>query len=235
MDPFFQKARPPYIEFEQRPVACNNPAPPLGDGLPGYRQVDFIIITPPGSKDQIELEVVPYLKNLDKLVKDQMFPAQWLEHYRAAYDGWKKDNSFDLNGTPVRVWPAATAAEVKALLAANLRTVEDLAQANEASLARLGMGGRSLKQRAVDWFAAKRDGADLVSRLDASNTALENQQKAMVEMRETISKQAAQLEALSRQSVASPAVSGWPQQKATVEPLKNAQKADDAVIDEMLS
>lgn len=238
MDPFFQKARPPYIEFEQRPVEKRNLAPPLGDGMSNYVPVDYIIVTPPGSKDQLEQEVIPYFINLRKLVKDQMFPPSWLEEYERAYDSWKKDNSFTMDGTPIRVWPGATAAEVKVLLQANIRTVEDLAQANEQAIGRLGMGGRALKQRAVDWFAAKLNGGDLVQQLGAMRHALDEQQKRMESLVETNKKQAAQIESMLQQRAVGQPQGGWPQPVPTaqpsVDPMRAAQKADDDVLDEAI-
>ena len=43
-------------------------------------------------------------------------------------------------------------AQVKAILDANVRTVEDLAVANESTLAAIGMGARSLKEKAQAWL-----------------------------------------------------------------------------------
>ena len=183
MNPFFQEPRPPYIEFEQRSVERFNLPPPAGDGLPYTVFIDYIIITPAGSRDRLEQEVEPYLINLDKLSRDGMFPPKWLEEYRGKYAQWKANNSFDLTGTSVRNWPALTQAEVKVLLQANIRTVEDLAAANEAALGRIGMGSRSLQSRARDWITAQSGTAPLVQQLEAlrrSNEQLQAQMTALL-------------------------------------------------------
>ena len=46
--------RPPYVVFETRPVENRTKTLEANNGLPVYDDVAFVIITPPGSKDQIE-------------------------------------------------------------------------------------------------------------------------------------------------------------------------------------
>jgi vacuolar-type H+-ATPase subunit E/Vma4 len=58
------------------------------------------------------------------------------------------------------------------LLELRVLALEDLAQANEDLLQRIGMGARSLKQRAIDWLQAKSDHGPLVTKVDALQQAL---------------------------------------------------------------
>lgn len=106
-----------------------------------------------GSKDRIERRVDEWLKMLEEQVAEGRFQAGWLDQYKGAYKAWKAGQDIPETGTPIRTWPALSPAQVKSILAARVRTVEDLANANEETLHRIGMGARSLKQRAVEWLS----------------------------------------------------------------------------------
>lgn len=176
MQPFWQEPRPPYIVFERRAVEKRKL---IEDGGASYFvDVDFILITPHGSKDRIERVWEEYEAYLVRLVKNGEFPSRWLEEYRAGYKSWVAGEGIPVNGTPVRTWPAITPAELKALTKAEVRTVEDLAQANEQQIANIGMGGRALKQRAQDWLNAQTGPGALAEQMTAlrsTNDAMQRQ------------------------------------------------------------
>jgi hypothetical protein len=65
---------------------------------------------------------------------------------------------------------------VKILAGLGIVCVEDLAQANEELAGRIGMGARSLIQRAKDFITAKSDLTPLVARLDAIQRELDRAQ-----------------------------------------------------------
>lgn len=163
-------ARPPYIRFEIRAITRQRPATE-GGGL-YFVDKDYVLITPHGSKDCIEKVAEEYFPYLREQVRQQMFDPRWLEAYEAAYRAWKADQPMPVNGTPIRNWPAASPAEVKNLLNHSVLAVEDLAQANEELLARLGMGARSLKQRAVDWVTANTNTAPIVAQMEAMRQSM---------------------------------------------------------------
>ena len=226
MQPFFQEPRPPYYEFEQRAIERYHLPPPHGDGTKYYAMIDYILITPVGSKDRYEQEVEPYFFNLEKLTNDGMFPPKWLADYKAKYKEWKETNSFEVSGTPLRNWPAATAAEVKVLLAANIRTVEDLAGANEAALARIGMGARSLQNRARDWVTAQANTAPLVEQLEALRRA-----NAQLEARVN----ALQAQPGGKHPAVNPQAFVSAPAPAPAQPRIDASQADEALIDSEFS
>jgi hypothetical protein len=76
---------------------------------------------------------------------------------------WKKGEELPETGTPIKGWAVLSPAQQAAVLHANIRTVEDLAQATEEGITAIGMGGRTLKARAADWLAARGDGAGKTS------------------------------------------------------------------------
>ena len=173
MQPGVMEERPPFVTFERRAVMKYRLAPPAGDGTPYYEDIDFAIITPQGSKDKIEKEVLAWFSYLEVMTKDRRYNPEWLKAFKAMYQAWKEERTIPLNGHPIMNWPVASPAEMKRCTELHLMTVEDLAAANEEAISRLGMGGRSLKQRAVDWITAQKGTAPLISALDAARITLE--------------------------------------------------------------
>lgn len=159
--------RPPYVSFERRAIEQRRPGPPEGDAGVFYIDVDYVKITPQGSKDVIEKPVQDWFKYLNKMVQDRRYNPKWLEAFQGAHKAWKEQHEVPLNGFAIKNWPVATPREVKMLADLRIHTVEDLAQASEEALGRIGMGARSLKQRASDWITAQTSTAPLVSQLDS--------------------------------------------------------------------
>lgn len=169
------QARPPYIRFDKRAAAKQKPAAE-GGGL-YYVDQDWALVTPHGSKDTTEKLISDWFPALKEEARQGRFPYEWLQAYEAAYNAWKNDQPMPINGTPIKNWPAASPAEAKTLIGFGVLAVEDLAQANEELVARIGMGGRALKQRAVDWVTSNKDHAPLVAACEAlrqANAGLQN-------------------------------------------------------------
>lgn len=163
------EARPPYVRFERR--AEEDRAASLAAGHYVAVDVDYALITPMGSKDTIERRVLEWLPQLEQQVREERFRSSWLSAYRESYAAWKEGREIPVEGTPIMSWPALSPAQVQGVLNARVRTVEDLASANEETLQRLGMGGRALKQRAVEWLAASKDVGKIAERAAALETA----------------------------------------------------------------
>lgn len=176
------KARPPYIEFETRAVEKRKPAPPAGTGEVFWENVDFVVVTPQGTKDRIEKEVRDWFSSLSDRVKMEMYPAEWLDKHRSAYALWQQNRDIPLEGTPIKGWPLASPAEQAKLLSINIKTVEDLANANNEAIQRIGMGAQMLKSRAENYLNAKQDTGPLVSRLEAALASLEVLTKSVADL-----------------------------------------------------
>jgi hypothetical protein len=146
--------RPPYVKFETRAVEDRNGSIAAGHYV--ARDEDYALITPQGSKDVVERVVTEWFDNLVQQVAQQRFPQTWLTGYRSHYEAWKKGEELPVDGHPVKLWTVASPSQILALLNAKCRTVEDLAGANEETLARIGMGSRALKQRAVEWLESSK-------------------------------------------------------------------------------
>lgn len=165
MQPF--KDRPPLVRFETRAVEKRDAA-----ANRTFVDVDFALVTPQGSKEVTEKVVSEWFEQLETAVRDDRFPLEWLNSFQLYYAKWKKGEEIPLNGYAIKNWPSASPAEIKILVDTGVFTVEDLAQANEQMMARIGMGARSLVQRAKDFLAAKTDQGPLVARLDAMQATM---------------------------------------------------------------
>lgn len=158
--------RPPYVAFETRAEEDRNASIEAGHYV--GRDVDYVIITPAGSKDQIERIASEWLAQIRRQSAEGKYNPVWAQHFEAVYKQWKETNTIPENGTAIKAWPLLSPAQVATVLAANIRTVEDLAAATEDGIRRLGMGGRDLKNKAVAWLESAKD----TGKVAAENAAL---------------------------------------------------------------
>ena len=174
------EARPPYVTFELR--AVEDRAASIEAGRYVAKDVAYAIITPQGSKDRIERVAEEWFAQLEQQAREDRFPGEWLRAFKSAFKDWQEGHEPAANGTDVRNWPAASPAQVKALLDVKVRTVEDLAVANEETIGRLGMGGRALKARAAEWLASASDTgkqAESLAALKAENADLKSRNDSL--------------------------------------------------------
>lgn len=194
MQPSTQTERPPYVTFETR--AEEDRAASIEQGAYATKDVDYAFITPAGSKDRIERRVAEWFENLQQQVGEGRFPREWFNAYKEAYAAWKADRELPEDGHPIKNWPVASPSQCKSLLDLHIRTVEDLAVANEETLGRLGMGGRGLKQRAVDWLQSANAGkvSGEMQELREANSALTIRNQSLEDQMRTLQ---AQVDALA--------------------------------------
>lgn len=145
-----QKARPPYVMFETRAVEDREAS--LAAGHYVGKDVNYAIVTPSGSKDRMEKVAEEWLASMEEGVRQERIPGEWLEAYTKKYRTWVETREVPEDGTSILGWPAVSPAQAKAILDANVRTLEDLAEANEATLTAIGMGARALKEKAIAWL-----------------------------------------------------------------------------------
>lgn len=157
--------RPPYVQFEMR--AVENRTASLEAGHYVTVDVPFAVITPAGTRDRIEKEAEPWLADLKRAVTEREFPEQWYHAYSDSFKRWCETRETPEFGTPIVNWPALSPSQVRALLDANIRTIEDLAEATEEGIARIGMGARALKEKARAWLDVASNTGRLSSELEA--------------------------------------------------------------------
>lgn len=190
-----QEDRPPYVTFETR--AEEDRQASIDQGQMVYRNVDYAIITPRGSKDRIERVALEWLAHIDREARQDRFDPKWVAGYRENYKFWKDGQEAPVDGTPLTQWPGLSPAQVKNFHNINVKSVEDVAAANEETLSRMGMGARDLKNRAINWLqSAKEVGkvAEQFSALQAENTRLGELNDALIQKQADLERRLAFLE-----------------------------------------
>ena len=196
------EARPPYVTFELR--AEEDRTASIAQGKYVARDIPFALITPQGSKDRLERNAEEWLTHISEEARNGRFPQEWADHYHKAFAAWQNGQDLPTLGSPIANWPVPTPAQVRMLLDINIRTVEELAQANEEALGHLGMGGRALKQRAIDFLAQSGDAGKAAAEMEVLRTAHAEVTKQNAEMKEQLAALTAQVAALAGTSTAKP-------------------------------
>lgn len=145
-----QQGRPPYVRFEQRAEEDRDATIKAGHLV--LKDVDYVVILTAGSKDTVEQPALGWLSHCEVLSSKGKWPREWFGHHKKMYEDWKAGLEIVPIGFSVRQWPAITKAQAENLVIAGVLTVEDLAAANEQTLAKIGMGGRALKEKAQAWI-----------------------------------------------------------------------------------
>lgn len=99
-------------------------------------------------------------------------PVTYAEVYNAQYRAFKDGIADVTSGTPIAELPFLTEGKRSELRALSINTAEALAALDGQPLARLGMGGRDLKNKAMAFLQKANGSADL-TRLAADNDALQ--------------------------------------------------------------
>lgn len=179
--------RPPYVRFEQRPIEDRQKTKETG--IVHYKDRIYALITPAGSKDVHEEIAEKWIQKQEENARNGRIPPQHLDYYKRAYKDYLEGVETPDDGIPIKHCPIFTAAQVKQILAVNVRTVEDLAQAPENVLERIGMGARPLQQKARNYLESG-DQGKAAQKIQELETALDKSEKAR-------EKQAAQIEEMA--------------------------------------
>lgn len=180
--------RPPYVVFETRPEEDRTSS--IDKGCYVSRDVDYAIITPMGSKDRIDRVATEWLEKLKVDAKNGRFPVEWADGYAKAYKMWKEGQEIPLNGTPIVTWPIVSPAMAKTLVNLNVRTVEDLAVANDETKQRIGMGAEGLKQKAINFLSV----ANSIGKASEELSSLQVETKALRSRNEALESQVVELQ-----------------------------------------
>ena len=177
MSVHIQQARPPHVIFERRAEEDRQASIEAGRYI--SRDVDYAIVTPSGSKDRVERVVSDWFTMLAGEVRAERWPQAWLDQLKSGYEAWVRGQTPPEGGTPLSTWPALSPAQVKNWAQIGLRTIEELAEANEEALTAYGMGARDMKSRAKLFLENAGDSAALVAKLRASEELIASMQVRM--------------------------------------------------------
>jgi len=176
-----EEERPPYVMFETRAVEDRTAS--INAGHYVSKDINYALVTPPGSKDLHEEELDAWLQKASMNARNGRMNPKWVEAWKEKAIAWKKGQEIPEDGIPIKGWTLLSPAQCEMLLFANIRTVEDLAQINDEGLSRIGMGGVDLKKKAKSWLQATKDHGPLTMKmasLEQENEALKTQNEDLI-------------------------------------------------------
>jgi len=179
--------------FEPDPNNAGTSRPKLTkEGVPIYKDVDYVTVRQAGGVDSVIFEAEHWIQTIIPMeLNGGRMPGQHAEYYKKAYGRFKEGKELPVEGTPIKLWPVATPAQVALLTSLNIRTVEDLSTLPDDGIRRIGMGGIDLKNKAKAWLAAANDKGKLTEEMVAlqrQNGLLEGNLKSMQEQIEELKK-----------------------------------------------
>lgn len=188
-------ATAPWVEFKKISVEDRTASVEAGSYI--AVDVDYAFITPAGSKDCVEKPVKEWFEGLAQQVEAQRFPGEWLRAFRNMYEAWQKSEEVPIEGTSVKNWSVASPAQIEMLLRLHVRTVEQLAAANEDVISKLGMGGRNLVDKAKAYVQQSTSGTGKLAEDNANlRAALEEAKTVTATLEEQMRMLQAQVAAL---------------------------------------
>lgn len=176
------KDRPSYVSFEVRTEEDRDAS--IKAGHPVSRDVDFALITPVGTKDRIERKVSDWLAMLEQYVREERMSLEWVTAYKAKYQAWKLGLEAPVEGTAILGSPMFTPAQQKNIIAANIRTIEDLAVMGDEAQKRIGMGALELKQKAANWLKVAGSVGTAAAQLSAQQVKINALEARVVELQD---------------------------------------------------
>lgn len=178
-----QKGNRPHIRFEMRPA--EDRAASIEAGHKVYKDIVWVIITPPGGKDVVENHAEQWLKNIQDRAEVGQYDPEWVASFRKMYQMYRDGLEMPEDGTPLRMCTTLfSPAEIQNCLGANVTSLEQLAAANEEALGRIGMGARALKLRAEEAvkLGEGKEGAMKVEALTIENAELKDKVAALTDI-----------------------------------------------------
>lgn len=197
-----QDIRPPMVKFERR--AVEDKAASREQGKIVYKDEDFALVIPPGSRDCFEAKVHTWFENVKTNVRNGKMLPQWLDHWQDGYEKFKKGEEMPLNGTSVKNWPAISKSECMRLISANILTIEDLAQITDEGIRRLGMGAIELKNKAKDYVQTAKNTGPIIMEMAALRKETEQKDATIASLVEKVEALTSRLESLTKLNVIEP-------------------------------
>lgn len=168
-----EKGPRPHVRFETRPVEDREKS--IAQGHKAYKDVHWVIVTPPGGKDVREDVAEAWLDKIEAQAQNGQYDYEWAKEFRKMFAMYKDGLEMPVHGTPLRMCTTLfSPAEIANCAAVNVLTLEELAAANEETLGRIGMGSRALKTRAQEAIKTGegKESAMKVEALTIENAAL---------------------------------------------------------------
>lgn len=165
------------IDFKVEAIEDRNQT--LESGHYGIKEIEVCSITVIGGNTSV-----------DKIVSESQLKEWRLDPSRKYiydnYVAWKEGREAPINGYPLREWPAASIGMVTALAKLSIRSVEDLAELQDAELPKVGQPGtRAIRDKAREWLKVSSNQGKIVEQITAMqlkiDDVLEQNKKLQIE------------------------------------------------------
>lgn len=178
----------PFVRFESKTL--EDPGRTKREKKPCWKDVHFVFVTTPGSKDIQPEEVEEWWPKMEMLVESGRMPAHWLDKWKADYQRFKNGQEIPVDGTPIKGWSLIPGSIQELLISINVKTVEALAGMSDEAIGRVGMGAVEFKRRAQAWVKqhSEKDGPAIeIAALQQENDSLKASVKDLTEKIEALS------------------------------------------------
>jgi len=132
----------------------------------GFQEVEYLELLIPGDAKSSPCH----------LVDDRL-----RERYASNYRAFKENRELPTEGTAVEVWLGAGDARVHMLRSMHLRTVENVADMSDTTIAAIGMGGRELKNRAIAFLEVQKS-SGVADELAAKDDVIEQLKERLAKL-----------------------------------------------------
>jgi len=146
-----QKPIPPRLRFET--ISVEDREATIASGIFTPKNEIHVNVASPGTKDEPQFVWGSWIKQKEIDAQNGRIPYEFIDNFKRMYQLYNEGSDIPDNGIPVRTSLMFSPAEQHQILNANLRTIEELAQANEDAIRAMGMGGRLYKERAKNALA----------------------------------------------------------------------------------
>jgi len=141
----------PNLQFAREPIAYKD-----AQGHTLYRDEYLVEIRQRGSKDSVTKKAEEWISELahkghDRSGFDQnaAMYATWHDKAKVMFEMFKRGEEVPEEGMSLKAFPAFSPAEILICKAVDIYTLEQLSEANEQAIGRMGPGGRGLKIKAA--------------------------------------------------------------------------------------
>lgn len=162
-----------FVKF--RYEAVRNAARSEAEGVDQFDNVEMCEMFIPGSRDSFNTVVTDQIKR----------------EYAAQYNAWKQGEERPVDGIPLSEWAelAARPDTVASLKALHIHTLEQLAEASDTAVTRLGMGAMALREKAKKTIESMSDSGVLRRTIEENETLklkVKDQEEQIKELAERV-------------------------------------------------
>lgn len=167
-----------YPKFETRAVPDENASKEAGRTI--YKDEDWVSLRV-DANTTVEKPAEEWFADMADKARNGKTDPITFEAYKKIYASFKEGKEAPLNGTDIRLWPQVTKAQAENLIQLGIRTVEDMAVADDNTIRRITHGGRDLQNKAKAYLESREGkAAEKIVDLEKKVTELAEQNEKLL-------------------------------------------------------